>query len=405
MIEIENIDDLKNYKRYDKCHYKCIDCGSDVTQMVQTARRSNLRCIKCLRKQKGIEKYGSEEEWKKHLKETKQKGDQTLIDKTGDPHIRHTLYVQGCLKKYGVDNTSKLQKHKDFMTNHNPSCRPEVRQKISEAMKQRALDNLQKNPKLPADLANEEIDNLWRNRGPFPYLNQDLKDTSDIGLIQHFHKSLYKASRKGKPSPLEAWDNEVLYKKCIKNRLKYVGKCTPEVILQGFNVSKIAPKVSVFKPQLAEELIAKYCHTDIIFDPFSGFSGRLLGAANLGKAYYGQDINEDHVKESIAIMNYKHIDNSLIIVQDILTDTIHDFSNMTLFTCPPYGGKEHWNENNDEIEKTCDEWIDICLEKYKCKEYIFVVDQTDKYKDKVVGSLKNKSHFGENYEYIIYMTN
>jgi hypothetical protein len=104
-------------------------------------------------------------------------------------------------------------------------------------------------------------------------------------------------------------------------------------------------------------------------------------------------------------MNYKHIDNSLIIVQDVLTDTIHDFSNMTLFTCPPYGGKDHWNEKNDEVEKTCDEWIDICLKKYKCKEYIFVVDQTDKYKDKVVGSLKNKSHFGENYEYIIYMTN
>lgn len=532
MLEIKTIDDLKGQKRYDKCKYYCIDCNTEVEQMVQTARRSGLRCIKCLRKQKGTLKYGSEDGWKDHLKETKAKGDKTLIEKTGDPHIRHTLYKEGCLRKYGVDNSSKLEKHREYMTNHNPACRPEVRQKISESMSNRTAEELRlahekyirtmmehygvqnlcelpdfqkkthRNRKYKIDnyyfdsveevlfynyhlaignkivphpdtyftyeydnkthlyfpdfevngqyyeikghhylkedgtwhnpytkdnsddglyeakhqcvLKNTTllydydlqymIDYFWENRGSFPYLNKDLSNTSDNGLIQHFHKSLYDATRKGKPSPKEAWDIEILYKKCIINRLKYMGKCDPNSILQGFNVSKIAPKVSVFKVSLAQDLLKKYCNYDTIFDPFSGFSGRLLGANNLGKHYIGQDINEDHVRESNEIIQYKNIMSTCSVkIQDILTDSIHNFSNTTLFTCPPYGGKEHWNKNNDEIEKTCDEWIDICLDKYKCNEYLFVVDTTSKYKDYIVETLENQSHFGENEEYVIYL--
>ena len=67
----------------------------------------------------------------------------------------------------------------------------------------------------------------------------------------------------------------------------------------------------------------------------------------------------------------------------------------------PDGGKEHWNANNDEVEKSCDEWIDICLSTYKCKRYLFVVDKTEKYTDKIVETLTAKSHFGKHTEYVI----
>ena len=40
----------------------------------------------------------------------------------------------------------------------------------------------------------------------------------------------------------------------------------------------------VFKPYLAKYLISEFLpDSNIIFDPFSGFSGRMLGAASLGK--------------------------------------------------------------------------------------------------------------------------
>ena len=247
--------------------------------------------------------------------------------------------------------------------------------------------------------------NLFLRNLDFPYLNEDLKDTSDIGLIHHFHKSIYFANVGNKISPFEAWNDKKLIKKSALNRLKYKGKCEPSDILQGFNVAKIAPKVSVFKPSLAEDLIKNYLSdADIIYDPFSGFSGRMLGAFNCDKQYFGFDINEDHVRESNEIIDYKKIgDMCSIEVKDLMNTASKDYSclrNVCLFTCPPYGGKEHWNKN--EIEKSCDEWIELCLEKYKgCKKYLFVVDETKKFKDKIVETLNNQSHFGNSKEYVI----
>lgn len=241
---------------------------------------------------------------------------------------------------------------------------------------------------------------LFKENIDFPFINQNFNDTSDFGVIKHFHKSIYYATKKGKLSPFDAWMDKSLVKKSAINRLKYVGKCTPHDIVQGFSVASIAPKISVFKPTLAKRLIQKYLNDySEIFDPFSGFSGRLIGAQNCNKHYIGQDINNFHVSESNEIIAYKSYTNATIKLQDILTDTPHEYE--CLFTCPPYGGKEHWNKSNDEIEKSCDEWIDICLEKYKCKKYLFVVDKTEKYKNNVVEVITNKSHFGINKELVI----
>ena len=112
------------------------------------------------------------------------------------------------------------------------------------------------------------------------------------------------------------------------------------------------------------------------------------------------------MKESNEIIKFKNIGNRCSVnVQDLLSAPATDWTNSEnnmLFTCPPYGGKEHWNENNDEIEKTCDEWIDLCLKKHRnCNRYLFVVDKTEKYKNNIVETITNKSHFGENTESVI----
>lgn len=242
--------------------------------------------------------------------------------------------------------------------------------------------------------------NLFAVNLPFPYLNEDLRLKGDMDVIRHFHKSIYEASYNNRPSPLVAWQDKDLILKVALNRLKYVHQCRPADILQGFNVMKVAPKVSIFKSSLAERLVKTYLNDyETVFDPFSGFSGRMVGAANANKTYIGQDIHKGHVDESNALIAYKGYTKCKVIQKDIFEDEGGEYD--CIFTCPPYGGKEHWNKNNDEVEKTCDEWIDICLSKYKCKRYLFVVDDTVKYKDKIIETLENKSHFGSNYEYIV----
>lgn len=218
-----------------------------------------------------------------------------------------------------------------------------------------------------------------------------------MSIINNFHKSIYHSKRQGKPSPFEAWKNKELLKRCVKNRFIYSSSLSSHSILQGFNICKLAPKVSVFNPLLAKYLIKKYLNDfDTIFDPFSGFSGRMLGAVSLGKKYIGQDINKTTIEESLLICNFLNIDISLT-VKNVFEDNFKSFD--CLFTCSPYRLKETWGMEIEDLE--CDEWIKICMEKYKCKKYLFVVDSTVKFKNCIVETISNNSHFNNNNEFVV----
>jgi hypothetical protein len=52
-------------------------------------------------------------------------------------------------------------------------------------------------------------------------------------------------------------------------------------------------------------------------------------------------------------------------------------------------------------KRSCDDWIDICINNFKCKKYLFVVDNTEKYRDYIVDIIENKSHLNKNKEYVI----
>lgn len=242
------------------------------------------------------------------------------------------------------------------------------------------------------------ITEIFNNLPEFPYFNlTKLSLNSPCAIIQQYHKSIWDAHIKNKPSPKEAWINQEIMTKVISNRLIYQNPpYTPDKIRQGLNVTKLAPKVSVFKPNIGIKLIEKYLKDyNEIFDPFSGFSGRMLASVKCNKKYIGQDINEQHVIESNNIINDFKL-NATIIQKDIFESNDKYES---LFTCPPYNDIESWN--NNETFKTCDQWIDICLERFKCKKYLFVVDNTEKYKNNIVEEIKNKSHFGQNTEFVI----
>lgn len=278
----------------------------------------------------------------------------------------------------------------------------EAKHKCMLANNVKIITNIDEYEKYVNEKYTSDYVKLFKNDLQFPYLNADLANTSDFGLIQHFHKSIYNANRENRLSPIKAWEDKNLIRKCALNRLKYIGRCRPNDILQGFNVTKIAPKVSVFKPDLAKLLITKYLQKySTIVDPFSGFSGRMLGAVACGKKYIGYDINEIHVKESQEIIKYKQINNIIVTIEDLISAPTRTYVNAALFTCSPYASKEHWLEDKVEIEKSCDEWIDLCIEKHKCDKYLFVVDKTEKYKNNIVETIENKSHFGNNTEYVL----
>ena len=217
-----------------------------------------------------------------------------------------------------------------------------------------------------------------------------------ISIVNNYHKHIWQSSVGNNLSPVECWQNKELLMQAIKNRVIYSSTLSSQAIAAGFNICKIAPKVSVFNPMLAKHIVKTYLlDYETVFDPFSGFSGRMLGTCACGKKYIGQDINETHVKESNEIIDKFKL-NATILQKDIF-ESIGEYD--CLFTCSPYNLKETWNTN--ETNKSCDEWIDECLTRFKCKRYVFVVDKTEKYKDKIMEEISNKSHFSNSKEYII----
>ena len=256
---------------------------------------------------------------------------------------------------------------------------------------------------------------LFINRVPFPWPNATLRDTSPMGLVRHFHKSIMSARHGNEPTILELWNNKKIFKELALNRLLYVGECGVDRMRQGFNIAKIATKVSIFRSSLAAELISTYLYdAENIFDPFSGFSGRMLGAMLCNKPYIGRDVNAIHISESKQILEWwKHNRNPHVTVDLDVADAITNFGTYDcLLTCSPYaiidrhGNKkniETWNNPNQAV-LTCDEWIDICLSRYKCRKYVFVVDDTViKYRPYIVDVIGNKGHMGRNKEYVIFM--
>lgn len=219
-----------------------------------------------------------------------------------------------------------------------------------------------------------------------------------ISAINQFHKSIYDAHVDGKISPRQAWDDDTLLKKVIANRLIYQNTVEPSKILQGFNISKIATKVSVFNPVLAKYIVEKYLSEyTIIVDPFSGFSGRLLGVSASGKKYIGSDINPIHVKESNFLIDALHLKDCTVEVSDVLQVTNKSYDAM--LTCPPYNTKEIYGY--ESAFKSCDEWIHECITRFSCRRYVFIIDHTEEFTKNIVEEIKNTSHFSKSKEYIV----
>jgi len=217
-------------------------------------------------------------------------------------------------------------------------------------------------------------------------------------IIDQFHRSIYDAHVGNNLSPVEAWYDDNKLKQVIKNRLIYKNNVNPFKIMRGFNISKICPKISIFNPVLARYLTTKYLDSySCVFDPFSGYSGRLLGVASVGKQYIGQDLNNTAVKESNQIIDYLNLINCSITNVDILQDIDTEYE--CLLTCPPYNNKEIYNDEQEF--KSCDDWIELILNKYKCRRYVFVVDNTSRYTDHIAETLQSTSHFNTVVEKVI----
>jgi hypothetical protein len=307
------------------------------------------------------------------------------------------------------------------------NCTKEEADKLVEQYWEREWERVKAEKELPSQkekpITLEQCKNEFKNLKT--YTTQKPNSRTSSNIIPYYHKSLVEANKKDSDSPVTMWKklqtDPELFKKFLKNRymrsdyfkeseeknkMLWRGEVPMFIYVIGMNSMYLANRVSYFKPKLGKYIIDKYLSEEKeIFDPFSGSSGRLLATCACEKYYIGQDLNAKHIQESQKIIDELNL-NAKVKVQDIFKDM--ELNRPALFTCSPYRLTEQWNFDSDgkclDKDLSCDEWIDVCIEKYKCPKMVFVTDDTlVKYKKYEVETIINSSHFGKNLEKIVMM--
>ena len=227
-------------------------------------------------------------------------------------------------------------------------------------------------------------------------INQNIHNRS-FKIIKHFHKSLMFSKKNKSLSPIEFIRDRKNLFFLIKNRFIYSKVINADNVFNALTISGRSPIVSIFSPLLTKKIINDYfsdCKT--IIDPFSGFSGRMLGSLSLNKEYFGGDIRNDVINESKDILNFLNL-RAHLECNDFKDFSIKDGD--LLLTCPPYGHTELWEGVNEYFEE--DYYMDWILKNYNCKKYIFVVKNT-KYKSNIATEIKNGSWYkSKNHEKVL----
>lgn len=223
------------------------------------------------------------------------------------------------------------------------------------------------------------------------YLNESgklSKHYTNSYIVKYFQQDiLYKKE-------FDLWDNYIIRKKLIDNRIKYLDKQVNEIsnmeFIDGFKRSMIYYGYSHFNPLWFKWFIERY---DIkrCYDPCGGWGHRLLGSGKLDLYIYN-DLSHTVYDNINKMIDYLNIKNCITYNNDannfIPTE---DFDSM--FTCPPYYNLEHYEcgdfKSIDEYNKFTDNLFNCFYNKPNCKIFGLVIREDlleDKWKDKSVDS-------------------
>ena len=243
----------------------------------------------------------------------------------------------------------------------------------------------------------------YLNKCPYPLIGIDIElfRNPDFPHRNDRPKCFYNVKVDNKPSALEAWTDEALRWKMIKNRINYVGGfINNKSILTAMNVTRTCKQPSWFDKKYAKDLIQKYITSDVILDPFAGWGTRCDAAKELNKKYYGWDLNKE-------LVDWHHekgrlFDTGCGIEYGDANNIKTIRENCSVFICPPYTNFEIYFDGQDLKTTQC-EWLQIVMNNIpNAKEYLMVCKIVDEGFEKYIVEEKvNKSHLGTNKEYVL----
>lgn len=240
----------------------------------------------------------------------------------------------------------------------------------------------------------------YQDKCPYPLIGVDIKLFDNPIFPQRDDRPLlfYRVKVNNQMCSYDAFYDEKIRWKMIKNRIMYSGGfIDSNQILTAMNVSRVCKQPSWFSKSFAKEIISKYATSDVIVDTFAGWGMRHDASVDLHKTYIGCDLNEELVawhrskKRNIKLGDAKQFKYN---------------GECSVFICPPYQDVEIYFDDQDVGLTQC-EWLQIVMNNIpNANEYIMVCKVVDEgWKNYIVDKKINRSHYGENAEYILVVKN
>lgn len=214
----------------------------------------------------------------------------------------------------------------------------------------------------PAMLSTEVITSHFERLKSFVGRLDDvtIRPMSRVGLpiCGPFFPNRYHARSRFQKSAYEAWNTPGSLKSAIRFQIGYEHPTTPPRVLRALMVKCRTP--TIFRPAVTKFICDRYCPKEgRVWDPCSGYGGRLLGAAAAGMHYTGTDIEPETVdgNRKLAIAIGADAD---VILQSATTFNPPPVD--LVFTSPPYFDRERYSAAGDvswEKRITVDEWFNV----------------------------------------------
>lgn len=171
---------------------------------------------------------------------------------------------------------------------------------------------------------------------------QVIKPYSRVGLdiCAPAFPNRYAARRKGGVSALIAWQDEEEMRKAIEFQLSHGDPVEPHRVLRAITLRCRTP--TIFRPGVAKFIYERYCpRGGSVWDPCSGYGGRLLGAHVAGVCYIGTDVDEETVEGNRKVAATIGSNATLHLAA---AEAFDPGSIDLVFTSPPYFDREAYSE-------------------------------------------------------------
>jgi hypothetical protein len=184
-----------------------------------------------------------------------------------------------------------------------------------------------------------------------------------------FFPNRYHARYKGSLSVFDAWKDDNELRKAVTLQLNSGHPTTAARILKALILFHRTP--SVFRPAIAKYIYQSYAPNGVVWDPCSGYGGRLMGAMAAGvRTYIGTDSEPETVAGNCKLAKALGVESQCSI-NLARAEEFDPGKNIDLvFTSPPYYDLEFYGAASDSrAYGDVDAWIQEFLRKLVVSSY------------------------------------